>query len=472
MRRRSTRVTLVITGVVLLVVILSLRSIATFWTDYLWFKEVGQSSVFVKTLTAKIGLALIFGIAFFVLTWLNLFIADRLAPVYVPMSPEEEIVGRYRDTIAPYRRWIRIGVAGVLAFFVGTAAVAHWSDWLLFLNHVDFGVKDPQFGRDVGFLVFQLPFYEFVVNWFLATLIFVTLITAAVHYLNGGIRFQTQRSERVTPAVKAHLSVLFGVLALFKGAGYYLNRYELLYSARGFTFSRGASATDVNAQLPALNLLVGIMVVVAILFLINIRLRGWIFPAAALSIWVLVSMAAGGLFPLLYQRIKVQPSEARVVRKNPVIDDRESFRRALFTRRLWKATPSISVKRDTALQVPFDETLRRLQDFDFLIRASEVANCASTDLVLWVKYWDSNAISAQDNMISANVELVRRHPEYLKVPEYRPGLAYILRLALWRRLKKANFAGAVRDVKQLAEAFGPGQAARLLFEAGFPRRFV
>jgi glycosyltransferase involved in cell wall biosynthesis len=170
--------------------------------------------------------------------------------------------------------------------------------------------------------------------------------------------------------------------------------------------------------------------------------------------------------------IKVQPNGARVVRKNPVIHDRETFRRALFTRQLWKATPSIAARRDSILSVLFDETLRRLQDFDFLIRASEKMECASSDAVLWVKYWDANAISGQDNMIPANVELVRRHPEYLSIREYRPGLAYILRLSLWRRLKKANFGGAVRDVRQLATAFGAGEAARLLFEAGFPRRFV
>jgi glycosyltransferase involved in cell wall biosynthesis len=170
--------------------------------------------------------------------------------------------------------------------------------------------------------------------------------------------------------------------------------------------------------------------------------------------------------------VKIQPSGARVVRRNPVIGDTKTFRRALFTRQLWKATPSITVRRDTILRVMFDESLRRLQDFDFLIRASEVANCAATDAVLWEKYWDANAISIQDNMIAANVELVRRHPEYLREREYRPGLAYILRLTLWRRLKKANFGGAMRDVKQLADALGTGQAARLLFEAGFPRRFV
>jgi glycosyltransferase involved in cell wall biosynthesis len=170
--------------------------------------------------------------------------------------------------------------------------------------------------------------------------------------------------------------------------------------------------------------------------------------------------------------IKVQPPGSRkseVARRNPVIDDRAMFRRALFTRQLWKATPAITVRRDVALKAPFDETLRRLQDFDFLIRASEFANCASTDQVLWVKYWDAGAISAQDNMIPANVELVRRHPEYLANAAYRPGLAYALRLSAWRRMKKGDFAGVARDLRNLAGAFGAGEAARLGIEALRPR---
>lgn len=170
--------------------------------------------------------------------------------------------------------------------------------------------------------------------------------------------------------------------------------------------------------------------------------------------------------------IKVQPPgsrKAEVVRRNPVIDDRQLFRIALFTRQLWKATPAISVRREVAIKAPFDETLRRLQDFDFLIRASEFANCASTDEILWVKYWDANAISAQDNMIPANVELVRRHPEYLRTREYRPGLAYALRLSAWRRMKKGDIGGIVRDLRNLGAAFGAGEAARLSLEAFRPR---
>ena len=144
--------------------------------------------------------------------------------------------------------------------------------------------------------------------------------------------------------------------------------------------------------------------------------------------------------------------------------------RALFTRQLWKATPSISVRRDAAVRAGmFDETLKRLQDFDFLIRVASVARCASTDEVLWVKYWDAVAISAQDTMISANVELVKRHPEYLVTRAYRPGLAYAVRLSLWRKLKKGDPKGIMRDIRLLKGGFGAGEAAKLLFEALFPR---
>jgi glycosyltransferase involved in cell wall biosynthesis len=167
--------------------------------------------------------------------------------------------------------------------------------------------------------------------------------------------------------------------------------------------------------------------------------------------------------------IKIQPSNARVVRKNPVIEDRELFRRALFTRQLWKATPAISVRREVALKAPFDETLKRLQDFDFLIRASEFANCASTDEVLWEKYWDAGAISAQDTFIPANIELIRRHPEYLDQAEYRPGLGYALRLSLWRKLKKGDPAGLLKDIGDLKRAFGSRKTLSLLSAALRPR---
>jgi len=77
---------------------------------------------------------------------------------------------------------------GRLIFGVGVSS--QWKQWVLFINHVEFGIKDPQFNKDIGFYVFQLPFLRFIANWLFAGLVIVLLVTAVAHYLNGGIRLQ------------------------------------------------------------------------------------------------------------------------------------------------------------------------------------------------------------------------------------------------------------------------------------------
>src|SRR5690606_41974563 len=108
-----------------------------------------------------------------------------------------------------------------------------------------------------------MPFMSFVIDWLFASLLIVINVTLVAHFLNGGIRVQPP-SPRVTPQVKAHLSVLLAALALVKTADYWLQRYELTTSGRGVV--DGASYTDVNAQLPAINLLVLISVAAALQF--------------------------------------------------------------------------------------------------------------------------------------------------------------------------------------------------------------
>ena len=110
------------------------------------------------------------------------------------------------------------------------------------------------FGRDVGFYVFKLPFLQFLVGWTFTAVLVTALLTAVAHYLNGGIRLAPAALDRVTPQVRAHLSVLFAALALVKALGYIVQRWTLLYSGDGVV--QGATYTDIKARLPAINLLV------------------------------------------------------------------------------------------------------------------------------------------------------------------------------------------------------------------------
>ena len=157
---------------------------------------------------------------------------------------------------------------------------------------------------------------------------------------------------------------------------------------------------------------------------------------------------------------------AEKVRRNPVIDDQPTFLRALFTRQLWKATPAITARREAILRTGlFDESVKRMQDFDFLIRMAAIGQCAATDQILWRKHWMPESISAGDTWIPANLELCRRYPEYRTNPAYRPGLAHAVRLAMSRRLKSRQLSGAWADLGQLSAAFGWRETVALLLES-------
>ncbi|MGI8776607.1 MAG: UPF0182 family membrane protein [Acidimicrobiales bacterium] len=327
-RAQPNRVGLVVVAVVvfvLLVLAVSLRGIAGFYTDYLWFDELRLTSVWKGVLGAKAAMAVVFTALFFVLMWVNLAIADRIAPKFRPTGPEEQIVERYHAIVGPRVGLVRIGVSLLFALIAGPGTAGQWNAWILFRNRVSFGSKDALFHKDIGFFVFQLPFLKFVVDWLFAAVVIVVIVTAVAHYLNGGIRFQTPM-QKVTPQVKVHLSVLLAVLALIKAVGYVLQRYELVYSSRGVV--SGASYTDVKAQLPALNLLIGISVIAGILFLVNSFWRGWVLPALAVGLWALVSVTAGTAYPALVQKFKVQPTES--TKEKPYIARNINATRAAF----------------------------------------------------------------------------------------------------------------------------------------------
>ena len=303
---RQNRIGLVAIVVILFFVATSLRGIASFYTDFLWFDELGFASVWRGVLGAKVGLSIVFTVGFFLLLWVNLVIADRVAPKFRPTGPEDEIVARYQEVIGPFAGKVRFAVAALFALIAGTGMSGQWQNWILFRNSVSFGADDPLFGRDISFFVFRLPFLADVVNWLFVALVLSLVMTVVAHYLNGGIRLQAPIS-RTTPQVKAHVSVLLGLLALVKAADYFFRQFELTLSTRGFV--EGASYTDVNATLPALRLLTLIMAAAFLLFIINIWRRGWALPVIAILVWGVVAVAAGGIYPAVVQTFQVKPAE-------------------------------------------------------------------------------------------------------------------------------------------------------------------
>jgi uncharacterized membrane protein (UPF0182 family) len=358
---------LIVVGIIAAFVLLtSLRGIAGFYTDYLWFDSLDQSGVWRGVLGAKVVLAVIFMVLFFVLAWANLLIADRIAPPFRLSGPEDELLERYHDVVDARMPWVRVIISALLAIIAGSGVSSEWNSWVLFTNGGDFGIEDPQFHNDVGFYVFKLPFLSFVIDWLFASLLIVIIVTAVAHYLNGGIRVQPP-SPRVTPQVKAHLSVLLAVLALVKTADYWLQRFELTVSTRGVV--DGASYTDVNAQLPALNLLVLISLCAAGLFVFNIFRRGWTLPVLAVGLWMFVAIAAGGIYPQFVQWARVGPNES--ARERPYIE--RNIEATTAAMGLDKVTTQRFTPKDTAEEVELagsEQTVRNIRLWDPAARVS------------------------------------------------------------------------------------------------------
>lgn len=306
--RSRPRRLLTLAAVGMVVLLLGLRSIATFWTDYLWFDSQELNGVW-RTLTLTrvwlVALATVFAAA---LIWLNLWLADRLSPrELVPTGgPDDELLERWHEWVGPREGLVRLAVAAGLGLMLGLGASLWWQDFLMFRHGGDFGVVDPLFNNDIGLYVFDRPFYRALFGWMFQLFVVIALVVGVIHYLNGGIAMQGQQ-RRVTAGVKVHLSVILALLALLKAVGYWLDTWDLLFSQRGAAI--GATYTDVNAQLPALRLLILISIVAAVILLVNIWFRGWTLPLVALGLWLFTSIVVGGLYPSIIQRFQVVPDE-------------------------------------------------------------------------------------------------------------------------------------------------------------------
>ena len=297
----------IVGGIAVLVVLLaSLRSIAGVYTDHLWYSSVGLHRVWSTLLAVKVGLFASFGAAFFVLLWVNLVLCDRLASVPTATTGSDDVVQRYQRSVRPYAGRVYAALAFVAALVAGAAAIGQWNNWLLFTHATNFPSSDPVFGLNSGFFVFRLPFLQFLIDWVLASLVVVLLLTALFHYLNGGIR--PRGVPRVRPVVKVHLSVLLALVALVKAAGYVLQRFVLDTSTNGYV--EGAGYADVHARLPALEVLAFVSLFAAVVLLYNIRRQGWTLPAIATGLWALVALVVGVLYPAILQAIKVNPAQS------------------------------------------------------------------------------------------------------------------------------------------------------------------
>lgn len=365
-------------AIVSLFVIIVPSLLAGMITDWMWFDSQNLGSVY----TTRLWLGISVFFAGFVVTtlfcWFNWSLAWRFTQPGTLYPGQRDLLPRSRV------RGVIVAVAVIIGLFMGLVVAEEWPVILLYVNSVPFGQTDPLFRNDIGFYVFALPFYKLLRGWALILLV-VTAIGAGLIYGISSARKvgnQVQRGARPTTfafsldaSVRAHLSILGAIFLALIAIGYWLDRFDLLYSTRAF--ATGAGYTDVHAKWPALNIMMVVAVVMAVLLLVNIRVRTWKLLVGALGVWLVALLLVSGAYPAIVQEFVVKPSEYSLEEpyiRNNITATRQAFNLDKFTDRVvpsvGSVTPQLIAQNQSTVNNirlwdyrPLRDTYSQLQEF-------------------------------------------------------------------------------------------------------------
>ncbi len=317
---RPSRIIVILAG---LLIFLGGPTLIRFYTDWLWFGELGYQFVFTTMLRAQGTLFTIAFVAAFAWLAFNLRIAVSSVGDDRPVFTTREGI----ELALPGRQQLRtlaLGVAMALAVLIGLFAAARWDVWLAWRNAVPFGQADPILGNDVGFYVFSLPFWQFVRGIAQALVVVAALAAGGLYLITGSLGPGFPASFAMKPLARRHLSLLAAVFLLLLAFGAWLGRAEHLVTPSGMIY--GANYADVNGRMPASLLLVAACLAGAGLAVLQaLSFRNWPIPAAV-GLYMLVSIG-GEVYSTMLQRFVVTPNEQ--AREAPFIQHNiEATRRA------------------------------------------------------------------------------------------------------------------------------------------------
>src|SRR5688572_24365351 len=296
--------------IVLLVVLVAtlgvLAQVVPFYTDWLWFGEVGYQNVFWSILSLRGGLFTAVTVGVLVFLWANLTFAARTAAPDVIWELEDQLGLPGRVVIEPLIRRFLPVVLTLIALISGLRGSAQWETVLRYSNATPFNAPDPVFGYDISFFVFVLPLWRLLHGWATALVAATMILTLLVYVLQRSLVLTT-RGPRLAAGARTHLLALAAVLLVLKALGFWLERLEIVFSARGIVF--GAGYSDIHATLPMLGTLAVLAVLCAAACVLQMARPGLRLVAGGVGALAVVWVVGLVMYPALLQRFRVAPNE-------------------------------------------------------------------------------------------------------------------------------------------------------------------
>jgi uncharacterized membrane protein (UPF0182 family) len=302
-------------GIIAIVVVIILLYLGglfmNYYSDWLWFKNMGYSSVFDTMILSQV----VSFFAFFAIFVLFAAVHVQLAYKRGALSRQNRIFREDdpRALILPLYQgkrvfWFWTIVILFFGIVMGSSASGHWNDFLQFLHPTAFGISEPIFGKDAGFYIFKLPVFQFLVGWYLFMVVLTFILVFFSYYLDNGFGMQGNRfhfSSRVSEQM-IQLGAFFGLGV----AGLFLMKlYNLLYSSNGVAY--GPSYMDVHAQIPAYWVIFILTLIVSLLLFFYPLYRKKKFLLYSIVTWAVVWIGFVWIYPSLIEQYVVKPNELK-----------------------------------------------------------------------------------------------------------------------------------------------------------------
>ena len=286
----------------LAVLIFLFPALANFLADYYWYEAEKLTSVFWARLLPQWILLGAFSALAFAVVYPNLAVMVRTAK---NLPQNDGVLSTVLEH--PFSRWIPMVLGLFMAVSAGTDSMGKWQMVLQFLHGGTFGIDDAIFGKDVGFYLFSLPFWNFLQEWLTGLLMNVLIVCGAAYAML--LMDKIHDGDFALPrAVRLHLLALGAALTACWGCSFVLARYMLLYNPNGVVF--GPGYTDIHATLPAQTVLAALSFAASGLLLFAMKSdRGWKFIGIILGVFLAAHVLLRGLYPELVQRYIVVPNE-------------------------------------------------------------------------------------------------------------------------------------------------------------------
>lgn len=291
----------------IIIFLMFFSQLISLYVEWLFFNETGYTDTFKIIVFAQFIVGLIFGAICFIWLFLNIMFTMKtpLPTIDIMLFGATRLTANLHN-LNKFFKVMGLIISLVLGVITSLWGTRVWNQALIFYNAVHTGISDPVLNKDIGFYLFRLPMLE-IINSLAGFILFMSLcLVAAAYILRGSLMFNHSKLY-IGEHAKRHMAFLGGLFLLKVAFGFYLDKFDLLYSQHGVIF--GAGYADIYGRLIALRILIVSTVVASVVFVVLLmrgRIKLIIYSIGGL---IFIYIAGFAIYPALLQNLWVSPNE-------------------------------------------------------------------------------------------------------------------------------------------------------------------